>query len=131
MSEFMEITRGRLLTKLNLLDRASDKIEMIEKYLAATRQLRDYSDASQDPAFSKVVVLDLSTVVTSVSGPKRPHDRVSVVDMQQDFRSCLTSKVRTGVLKSVVFMRQTLPSDGFERDIMLNNVYRINRASWG
>ena len=131
MSEFMEITRRRLLTKLNLLDRASDKIEMIEKYLAATRQLRDYSDASQDPAFSKVVVLDLSTVVTSVSGPKRPHDRVSVVDMQQDFRSCLTSKVRTGVLKSVVFMRQTLPSDGFERDIMLNNVYRINRASWG
>lgn len=67
---------------------------MIEKYLAATRQLRDYSDASQDPVYSKVIVLDLETVVTSVSGPKRPHDRVSVVDMQQDFRSCLTNKVR-------------------------------------
>lgn len=66
---------------------------MIEKYLAATRQLRDYGDASQDPAYSRVVVLDLDTVVTSVSGPKRPHDRVSVVDMQQDFRSCLTNKV--------------------------------------
>lgn len=78
---------------VSFVDRSAEKIEMIEKYLAATRQLRDYSDASQDPAFSKVIVLDLATVVTSVSGPKRPHDRVSVVDMQQDFRSCLTNKV--------------------------------------
>lgn len=69
---------------------------MIEKYLAATRQLRDYADANQDPVFSQVVVLDLDTVVTSVSGPKRPHDRVSVVDMQQDFRACLTNKVSGG-----------------------------------
>lgn len=40
-----------------------------------------------------MVTLDLSTVVTSVSGPKRPHDRVSVSDMQNDFRLCLTNKV--------------------------------------
>jgi len=37
--------------------------------------------------------LDLSTVVSSVSGPKRPHDRVSVSDMQIDFRNCLVNKV--------------------------------------
>ncbi|KAG5345457.1 ACO1 hydratase, partial [Acromyrmex charruanus] len=40
-----------------------------------------------------VVTLDLSTVVSSVSGPKRPHDRVSVSDMQIDFRNCLVNKV--------------------------------------
>lgn len=93
----MEEGKGREKKFIKLVnfiaDRSEEKIEMIQKYLAATRQLRDYSDASQDPAFSKVVVLDLDTVVTSVSGPKRPHDRVSVVDMQQDFRSCLTNKV--------------------------------------
>jgi len=32
-------------------------------------------------------------VVTSVSGPKRPHDRVSVSSMCEDFKSCLTSPV--------------------------------------
>lgn len=41
----------------------------------------------------KVITLDLATVVTSVSGPKRPHDRVAVADMQLDFRTCLTNKV--------------------------------------
>lgn len=57
--------------------------------------LRNYSDPSQDPVFSEVVTLDLSTVVSSVSGPKRPHDRVSVSDMKTDFLQCLTNKVAT------------------------------------
>ncbi|KAI5636781.1 aconitase family (aconitate hydratase) domain-containing protein [Phthorimaea operculella] len=43
--------------------------------------------------FSHVVELDLSTVVTSVSGPKRPQDRVSVSDMKKDFNDCLVNKV--------------------------------------
>lgn len=92
----MDNKRKESKCKTNFLsDRSAEKIEIIEKYLASTRQLRDYSDASQDPAFSRVVVLDLATIVTSVSGPKRPHDRVSVSEMQQDFRACLTNKVRT------------------------------------
>lgn len=41
----------------------------------------------------QVVELDLSSVVTSVSGPKRPHDRVSVSDMKKDFNECLVNKV--------------------------------------
>ena len=32
-------------------------------------------------------------MVPSVSGPKRPHDRVSVSVMKQDFQECLTNKV--------------------------------------
>lgn len=55
--------------------------------------LRNYDEESQDPIFSEVVTLDLNTVVSSVSGPKRPHDRVSVSDMQIDFRNCLVNKV--------------------------------------
>lgn len=57
------------------------------------RMLRDYNDASQDPIFSETVTLDLATVVSSVSGPKRPHDRVSVSNMKKDFNECLTNKV--------------------------------------
>ena len=54
---------------------------------------RDYSDPTQDPAFSDVVELDLSTVVPSLSGPKRPHDRVPVSGMKEDFQQCLDNKV--------------------------------------
>lgn len=66
----------------------------MEEYLKAVRMFRNYSDESQDPVFSEVVTLDLATVVSSVSGPKRPHDRVPVADMCRDFRQCLTNKVR-------------------------------------
>jgi aconitate hydratase len=74
-------------------DRDEKKVHLMEEYLKSVRMFRNYSDASQDPVFSDVVTLDLATVVSSVSGPKRPHDRVPVVDMPTDFRQCLTNKV--------------------------------------
>lgn len=61
--------------------------------MQVTRQLRNYIDESQDPKFTQTITLDLASVVTSVSGPKRPHDRVSVSDMKQDFQSCLVNPV--------------------------------------
>lgn len=66
---------------------------MIEAYLRATGQLRNYGAEDEDPVFSQYVGLDLGTVVSSVSGPKRPNDRVSVTDMKADFASCLRNKV--------------------------------------
>ncbi|KAG7200609.1 hypothetical protein KM043_001167 [Ampulex compressa] len=81
------------LTYLRQTGRTEEHIKRIEKYLTTVRMLRNYNDESQDPIFSQVVTLDLGTVVSSVSGPKRPHDRVSVVDMKTDFRNCLTNKV--------------------------------------
>lgn len=42
----------------------------------------------------QVVELDLTTIVPSLSGPKRPHDRVAVENMKSDFIDCLSSKVR-------------------------------------
>ena len=65
----------------------------VEAYLKAAGMFRDYSMSSQDPIFSENVELDLSTVVPSLSGPKRPHDRVSVTDMKTDFQMCLDNKV--------------------------------------
>ncbi|XP_011871581.1 PREDICTED: cytoplasmic aconitate hydratase-like isoform X3 [Vollenhovia emeryi] len=81
------------LAYLKQTGRSEEHIDKIEKYLKNVRMLRNYDDPSQDPVFSEVVTLDLNTVVSSVSGPKRPHDRVSVSDMQIDFRNCLVNKV--------------------------------------
>lgn len=55
--------------------------------------LRNYDDPSQDPVFSEITSLDLANVVPSISGPKRPHDRISVSEAKQDFQTCLTNKV--------------------------------------
>ena len=43
--------------------------------------------------FQQVVELDLSTVVPCCSGPKRPHDKVAVSNMKEDFQQCLNNKV--------------------------------------
>ncbi|XP_063545004.1 cytoplasmic aconitate hydratase-like [Cydia strobilella] len=84
---------ARSLQYLAQTNRTQEKIDIIEAYLRATNQFRDYNDPSQDPIFSEIVELDLSTVVTSVSGPKRPQDRVSVSKMKKDFQECLSNKV--------------------------------------
>ncbi|XP_011198599.1 cytoplasmic aconitate hydratase [Bactrocera dorsalis] len=81
------------LAYLRQTNRSEEKIEVIRQYLKETGQLRDYNDVSQDPIYSQTLTLDLSTVVTSVSGPKRPHDRVAVSDMKGDFQACLVNPV--------------------------------------
>ena len=73
--------------------RDPDHIKIIEEYLRKNSMFRDYK-SNTDPTFSgEVVELDLSTVVNSVAGPKRPQDRVPLSNMKKDFTSALTNKV--------------------------------------
>ncbi|KAK1175831.1 cytoplasmic aconitate hydratase [Acipenser oxyrinchus oxyrinchus] len=72
--------------------RDKDKLSYITRYLKAVGMFRDFSDSSQDPDFTQVVQLDLSTVVPCCSGPKRPQDKVVVSEMKKDFESCLGAK---------------------------------------
>lgn len=48
----------------------------------------------RDPNYSgDLLELNLDEVVPSLSGPKRPHDRVTVANMKKDWNECLTNKV--------------------------------------
>ena len=76
--------------------RDADRVAVMRAYLSAAGLLRDYAAAEQDPAFSQVVELDLATVVPSVSGPKRPHDRVAASQLREDFLRCLPAEVSEG-----------------------------------
>ncbi|XP_026014096.1 cytoplasmic aconitate hydratase [Astatotilapia calliptera] len=80
------------LQYLEQTGREPEKLAYITKYLKAVAIFRDYNDVSQDPEFTQVVELDLSTVVPCCSGPKRPQDRVPVSDMKKDFEVCLEAK---------------------------------------
>jgi len=81
------------LEYLRQTGRTPENVRQIHEYLKASSMFRNYNDASTDPQYSKIYELDLSTVVSSLSGPKRPHDRVSVTDMKNDFLQCLTNPV--------------------------------------
>lgn len=72
--------------------REAEKLSSISKYLKAVGMFRDYNNVSQDPDFTQVVELDLSSVVPCCSGPKRPQDRIAVSSMKSDFESCLGAK---------------------------------------
>jgi len=73
--------------------RDPEHIKLVEEYLRRNNMFRDYK-SSVDPDFSgDVLNLDLSTVVNSVAGPKRPHDRVPLSNMKTDFTSALTNKI--------------------------------------
>ncbi|MBN3317019.1 ACOC hydratase, partial [Atractosteus spatula] len=72
--------------------RDEEKLIYIQQYLKAAGMLRDFNDTSQDPDFTQVVDLDLTTVVSCCSGPKRPQDKVPVLDMKEDFKNCLGAK---------------------------------------
>jgi len=79
---------------LKLTGRDDSKIELIEKYAKATGFYRTYGDDAVTPDYSgDIMELDLSTIVPCLSGPKRPHDRVALTDMQSDFKACLSNEV--------------------------------------
>lgn len=54
---------------------------------------RLYDGSQKNPNYSgDIMKLDLGSVLPSLAGPKRPHDRVDLKSMKSDFTSCLTAK---------------------------------------
>jgi len=74
------------LRYLRLTGRSEDQVALVEKY-AKVQGL--WHDPSIAPRFSQVVELDLATVVPSISGPKRPQDRISLSDSKAAFEQIL------------------------------------------
>merc|ERR1719431_1457815 len=67
---------SRSLDYLRQTSRDAKVIAYVEKYMETVGMLRDFS-----------------SVVPSLSGPKRPHDRVAAADMKTDFHACLSNPV--------------------------------------
>jgi aconitate hydratase len=74
------------LDYLRITGRPKDQIELVEAY-AKTQGL--WHDPSIEPVFSEYLELDLSTVVPSIAGPKRPQDRVVLSDSKAQFEKAL------------------------------------------
>ncbi|XP_013409790.1 cytoplasmic aconitate hydratase isoform X4 [Lingula anatina] len=81
------------MTYLKNTARDEKRVALVEAYLKQNKMFRNFNDASEDPVFSEIVELNLSDVVPCCSGPKRPHDKVPVADMKDDFTKCLSNKV--------------------------------------
>ena len=69
--------------------RDEDLVNLVESYTKAQGLFR--TDDTVDPEFSSTLELDLSTVETSLAGPKLPHDRIVLSNMKKTFEKSLTS----------------------------------------
>ena len=74
------------LRYLRLTGRSEDQVALVEQYAKAQGM---WHDPSVSPRFSEHVELDLSTVVPSISGPKRPQDRISLSASKSSFEKVL------------------------------------------
>jgi aconitate hydratase len=68
---------------LTLTGRSKEQIALVEAY---AKEQGLWHDAEREPVFSETLELDLSTVVPSIAGPKRPQDRIELTDAKSSFR---------------------------------------------
>ena len=76
------------LRYLRLTGRTEDQVALVEKYAKAQGM---WHDPAVSPRFSENIELDLSTVVSSIAGPKRPQDRISLTASKSAFEKVLPS----------------------------------------
>jgi aconitate hydratase A / 2-methylisocitrate dehydratase len=71
---------------LRFTGRPDAQVELVEAY---AKEQGLWHDPSREPVFSETLELDLSTVVPSIAGPKRPQDRIALTEAKNSFRSAL------------------------------------------
>jgi aconitate hydratase len=80
------------LKYLRLTGRTDDQLALVETY---AKEQGLWHDPDKEPRYSEYLELDLSTVVPSIAGPKRPQDRISLSDAKESFRAVLGEYVAT------------------------------------
>ena len=78
------------LDYLILSGRETDHVEDVKRFMSA--QGLFYEQSSTTPKFTSNLELDLRTVEPSLSGPKRPQDRVSLSEMKSHWRASLNAE---------------------------------------
>ncbi len=75
------------LSYLRLSGRSDEQIALVEAYAKAQGMF--HTDATPEATYSETLELDLSTIVPSMAGPKRPQDRVLLSESKQEFARAL------------------------------------------
>ena len=76
------------LEYLHATGRSEDEIDLVEAY---TKAQGLWHDPSIEAKYSEYLELDLSTVVPSIAGPKRPQDRIELSKAKESFAQVLPS----------------------------------------
>ena len=111
------------LRYLRLTGRSDDQVALVEQY---AKKQGMWHDPSVEPRFSQVVELDLSTVVPSISGPKRPQDRISLSDSKSAFEKILPTYYTDKTAKGEVTAGSTRVKNG---DVVIASITSCTNTS--
>jgi len=81
------------LDYLRMTNRAPEQIELVEAYAREQGLFR--LDGAPEPVYTDTLSLELSTVVPSLAGPKRPQDRINLPDVKKNFLDSLGAAPKT------------------------------------
>jgi aconitate hydratase len=95
----------KTLDYMRLTGREEAQIALTEAY-AKVQGLWRFAD-SPDPVFTSTLELDMSTVVPSLAGPKRPQDKVALTDVDDVFNGELSSVYKHDGFKRVAVEGRT------------------------
>jgi aconitate hydratase len=82
---------GDTLKYLKATGRDSQRVALAEAYCKAQGLWRE---SGAQPVFTDALELDLDTVEPSMAGPKRPQDRVALINIKPDFAKALPDIVK-------------------------------------
>jgi aconitate hydratase len=72
--------------------RPAAQVALVEKYAKAQDMF--WTPKAEEPVFSDTLALDLSTVVPSMAGPKRPQDRVELTNAATGFAKVMAEEFK-------------------------------------
>lgn len=76
------------LAYLRLTGRTERQVQLVTAY---AKQNSLFYDGTEIPEYTRVIHLDLSTVQSSIAGPKRPQDRMLLAEVANNFTDSLTN----------------------------------------
>ena len=107
------------LKYLRLSGRSEHHVKLVEAYTKAQGLFR--TDATPDPVFTDTIELDLSTVVPSLAGPKRPQDRIPLSRSKpmyaEAFAAQMTAQAPAANAAAVAVLEAEAPTHEEERGI--------------
>ena len=112
---------------LKFTGRSSEQLELVEKY-AKVNGL--WHDPAAEPRFSEKLELDLASIVPSIAGPKRPQDRIGLVDAKSAYEkispSYFTDKTSQNKIDVKVNGKATTVTNG---DVVIASITSCTNTS--
>ena len=118
------------LDYLRLTGRDEQAVALVEAY---AKEQKLWHDADNEPVYSEYMELDLSTVVPSIAGPKRPQDRILLSEAKEQFERDIVNYTTPSVSNDIVDLESkhsfpasdpgTVPGDEepVTRDVHINS----------